>query len=184
MERVWARIAILGLLTVLAVSCGTQASNVPGGQPNASTRPPDLFSFTSDRTDYIGEGQSKSFASPTAQFVVEPGTQRDYLQLVVQRADEYWSIDIAAPTGHALQVGTYENLVGPELRSSQTGVLFVYGEGRACDRNFGSATIKQILFDQQGRLLALQATFVQHCESADAGAFRGTLTYGRPDTAS
>jgi len=116
--------------------------------------------------------------------VVEPGTTREYLQLVVQRADEYWSVDIAAPTGHTLEVGTYDNTAEPSARTYKTAGLMIYGEGRACNRSTGSFTIKEIAFDQQGRLVALQATFVQRCDIAGAGALRGTLAFGRPATAS
>jgi hypothetical protein len=59
----------------------------------------------------------------------------------------------------------------------------IYGEGNACGGSSGSFTIKEILFDQQGHLMALQATFVQRCNAPNAGAMRGTLNYGRPDTA-
>jgi hypothetical protein len=55
----------------------------------------------------------------------------------------------------------------------------VYGDGRACGQSYGSFTIKQIEFDQRGELLTLQVTFVQRCESPDAGAFRGTLDYSQ-----
>jgi hypothetical protein len=170
---------ILVLFAVLAVSCGP-VSRAPG----ATSLPADLFSFTSDPTDAVGSGESKSFNRPNAKFVVEPGTTRDYLQLVVEQGGDYWSIDIAAPTGHALEVGTYDNAAEPPDRTDTTAGLMVYGEGRACNRSTGSFTIKQIAFDQQGRLVALQATFVQRCELADAGALRGTLAYGRSAAAS
>jgi len=174
----WARLTVLGLLTFL-VSCGP-VPTVAGGQPNAASRPADLLSFTSDYNDYVGLGQTKSFTPPTAKFVVEPGTQRDYLQLVIQQADEYWSIDLAAPTGHALEVGTYDNALGLSFRTDKTPVLMVYGDGRACSTS-GSFTITQIAFDQKARLLALRATFVQRClEPSGAGPLRGTLNYGSP----
>jgi hypothetical protein len=168
---------ILVLVAFLAVSCGP-LSGVRGTTPP----PADLFSFTSDPSDAVGSGESKSFTPPTSKFVAEPGTTRDYLQLVVEGGGDYWSIDIAAPTGHALEVGTYDNAVEPSARTGTTPGLMVYGEGRACNRSTGNFTIKQIAFDQQGRLVALQATFVQRCAVAGAGALRGTLAFGRPAT--
>jgi hypothetical protein len=164
--------AILASVAFLAVSCGPLAVS------EAGSRPADLFSFVSDRDDYIGLGQSKSFTAADSKFVVEPGTTRDYLQLVVERGDEYWSIDMASPTGHPLATGTYENAGKPALRNDTTPVLMVYGEGRGCDSS-GSFTIKQIAFDQKGRLLALQATFLQRCALPVTGDFRGTLAFGR-----
>jgi hypothetical protein len=172
---------ILVLFALLAVSCGP-LSGVSAGQADGTKRPADLFAFTSDYNDYLGLGQSKSFTPPNSKFVVEPGTHRDYVQLVVERAGDYWSIDMAAPTGHVLEARTYENATDPAFRTDTTPVLLVYGEGRACSRSTGSFTIAQIAFDQKDRLLALRATFVLRCDSPNPGPFRGTLTYGRPAT--
>ena len=170
---------IVVLFALLAVSCGP-LPGVAGGQPNATSRPADLFSFTSDYNDYIGLGRSQSFTPPTARFAVTSLTQRDSVHIMVERAGDYWSIDLAAPTGHDLAVGTYEHAADPAGRTDKTALLMVYGEGRACTPSAGSFTIKQITFDEQGRLLALRATFVQRCELPDAGPLRGTLDYGRP----
>src|SRR4030088_1604163 len=157
----------LVFIAPLAVSCGPLS-----GASGATSRPADLFSFTSDPSDAVGSGQSKSFTPPNARFVVEPGTAPDYVQLVVERGGDYWSIDIAAPIGHALAVGTYDHAGELSARTGTTPILMVYGEGRACGRSTGSFTITQIAFDQQGRLVALQATFVQRCVAPDAGGFR------------
>jgi hypothetical protein len=163
---------ILALVALLTASCGPLAVS------GAGSRPADLFSFVSDHNDYIGLGRSKSFTAADSKFVVEPGTTREYLQLVVERGDEYWSIDMASPSGQPLEIGTYENAAKPEFRNDKTPVLMVYGEGRACDSS-GSFTIKQIAFDQEGHLLALQATFLQRCASPVSGDFRGTLAFGK-----
>ncbi|MDQ6793416.1 MAG: hypothetical protein M3067_01095 [Chloroflexota bacterium] len=166
---------ILALLALIAVSCGPLP--VSGGQ--AASPPANLFSYSSDYGDYIGLGRSDSFMAANSKFIVEPGTTPDWLQLVVERGDSYWSIDLAAPSGHPLQVGTYENATRLGARNEKTPVLMIYGDGRGCNESTGSFTIKQIAFDQHGRLVALQATFVQRCEAPTTGDFHGTIAYGR-----
>lgn len=151
---------------------------IPYVAPTAP-RPPDGFSFTSEPHDYIGQGVSESFSRPSARFLVS-SPSADYVTVTVQTDTENWTIQLAAPHGQTLQPGTYAQAERAAFRTGSAPGLDVSGDGRGCNTVFGSFTISQVVFDQRGQLWALRATFVQHCEFADAPALQGAISYGLP----
>jgi hypothetical protein len=156
----------------------TAATPTPYSTPSA-TRPADGFSFTSEPRDFIAQGQSESFGSSSAEFVVSRSSDQS-IAVMIQTDSQSWTVELAAPQGKALAVGSYPNAQRAGLATGSAPGLSVSGDGRGCNAVFGSFAVTQVVFDQDGRLWALQATFVQHCESVSAPALRGSISYGAP----
>jgi hypothetical protein len=72
------------------------------------------------------------------------------------------------------QVPTCDALAVPGV---QRGRAQRHGEGRACNKSYGSFTIKTIEFDRTG-MKKLDMTFEQHCEAKTAPAMRGSVRMG------
>jgi hypothetical protein len=135
---------------------------------------PLAYSFVSDQGDYIGQGQTKSYAGATTLFGMS-GT-RSVLHYSVNGLRDNWTIDLAAPAGTTLTAGTtYAGAQRYPFNGSAAG-LNVSGDGRGCNTLTGSFTINAIQTDQTGTVTLLNATFEQHCEGVVA-ALRGTINY-------
>ena len=135
------------------------------------------FHFSSATGDYIGQGQTESFAPPADQFTLyaevggyaSPATTQG-LTVYVNAADgEWWYVTIAPPQGQLLHTGTYSATRAPFQTGTEAG-LEVSGDGRGCNQSFDSFTIKQLTTTSAGVITALDATFTQHCELATAPA--------------
>src|SRR5213596_586560 len=83
----------------------------------ASAGSGNLLTLNSATGDYIGQGVSRSFTDPNAIFRVVSfdGT---YLHVGVSNPAEWWYVDIAAPPGQPLAVGTYTGAVRAAFRGS------------------------------------------------------------------
>src|SRR5947209_1710435 len=88
-----------------------------------------------------------------------------------------------APAGLALLIGACAGPAGPARaqpgppRLAERDRLEVRRNGRGCEQTFGAFTISQIGFDLDGRLVAMVASLIQHCELPDGPALDATVTY-------
>jgi hypothetical protein len=99
------------------------------------------------------------------------------VQLTVSTADEQWAVNLAAPRGEQLRPGIYRNAEGAATRTGRSPGLDVYGDGRGCNEVYGQFSVNQIETDTSGAITVLDATYTQHCESADAPALKGVIKY-------
>ncbi len=130
---------------------------------------PLFYSFSSDPSDYLGEGASKTYYGDTSTFSLG-GNNTGVRYRVSGRRDE-WDVDIQAPTGKRLQPGTYTT---SRFGGTGTAGLDVSVNGRGCNASKGTLTIRGITFDSAGKVATLNASFVQHCEG-EAPALRGNI---------
>jgi hypothetical protein len=125
--------------------------------------------------DYIGQGQTEKYVAPPATITLN-GDAGDVTMSVSSGSDN-WNVEIAAPRGRVLEPGQYGHAERAPFRTGLAPGLDVSGDGRGCNQVWGSFDIFQIATDESGAVTLLDATFVQHCESAQAPPLSGTVLY-------
>jgi hypothetical protein len=138
------------------------------------------LAMTSEQGDWVGGGVPRTYDQSTATFrEIHSNLPPHSVQIEVGTATQpdLWNLDFVPPTGERLHVGTYQIALGPANFKEPT--FSVSGQGRACNWDVGSFTITRIAFNSAGDLQALDLTFVQRCEHADAPALRGQLRFDR-----
>jgi hypothetical protein len=80
-------------------------------------------------------------------------------------------VNIAAPPGEPLAIGSYTGAVRAEFRPTGTPGLDVFGDGRGCNTLTGQFDVNELSHAPTGELLIFDATFEQHCEGADAALY-------------
>ncbi|MEU9591256.1 hypothetical protein AB0D84_16240 [Streptomyces sp. NPDC048193] len=132
------------------------------------------YSYSSDPDDWIARGASGTHSGATSIFGLRPWAGGRGLQYNVEGKREDFSALMTPPTGAVFEAGrTY-----PIARTDSEGVagFSVSGNGRGCNTVTGTLTITRLARDEAGAVTAFAATFVQHCEGAEA-ALRGTIRY-------
>ena len=137
------------------------------------------LTMTSDPGDYIGGGQSWSYAMPPDSFASQI-LYRNGVEVIVNGANgDWWYLDFGAPNGVQLTPGTYDNAARwPFQDPSQPG-LSIFGNGRGCNTLTGRFTVLDATYAPGGSLVSFHATFEQHCEGATA-ALRGEVQISNP----
>ena len=147
-------------------------TGLPPGAPTTEVPIHGEFSFKSTSGDYIGGGATVDYKTP-AYPVSVTGTLG-----AVHVSAGGWTLDLAAPKGYQLTPGT--NYLGATRYPFNTGPapgLSVSGNGRGCNQDFGSFTIKSVTSGPDGSITGLDATFTQTCESKTAPALTGFVKY-------
>lgn len=168
--------SLLGALLSFAVAAGlgvgvAGAASAATGTPAAVT----TYRFTSQAGDYVGQGGSAAYKPSTA--TISVGGDAQYVRFRVSTADERWDVDLAAPTGERLRPGVYRDAERAAFRTGRAPGLEVSGDGRGCNEVYGQFSVNQIETDASGAVTVLDASYTQHCESADAPALKGVLKY-------
>src|SRR4051812_36022624 len=88
------------------------------------------ITYTSTPGDFIGNGQSKVIAEPQFTFAAQVLTAApgQFVRITVSGPDSYL-LDLTAPPGQSLQVGTYEEAARASFAGASPGLDFS-GEGR------------------------------------------------------
>jgi hypothetical protein len=168
------RSAVLALATVagavgaLALPAVAQADVIANGS----------FSMSGDAGDYITQGLSYSYSAAAGDTLNATGGPAIFHLNINGANGDWWSLDLAAPTGQTLQPGVYDGATRYPFNGSGAG-LDVSGNGRGCNTLTGSFTIQSYKPGSNGAVEEMQASFEQHCEGA-AAALRGSVTIGNP----
>jgi hypothetical protein len=133
------------------------------------------LSFVGAAGDYVGAGGSATFTAPSDTIKIS-GTLGS-LTVSVTSGSEFWTLVLAAPDTAQLRPGVYANAERAPFRDPGHPGIDFFGDGRGCNQDFGTFTIGAISSDHLGNVTLLDATFTQHCESADAPALTGTVKY-------
>jgi hypothetical protein len=176
------------LQSTLAAALAVTALTVLAG--GASASPSQLvesgaLTMSSDSGDYIGQGLTYSYATPTNPFVATARSFQGENNRVsitawtdVANAD-YWVLEFAAPPGRTLAPGTYSDAVRVVSQGSGQPGLDVWGMGRGCNALSGSFTVSDATFGPYGYVQSFHAAFEQHCEG-HAAALRGEVSVSNP----
>lgn len=152
-------LAILGAATAAAQTFSLQFSGPPG--------------------EYITLGQSYSYNNQNATlFSAGPTFQPGSMEFDVSShvsGFHFWTLVLVPYPGTRLDPGVYSNAARWPFQSQQPG-LSLYGDGRGCNTLTGSFTVLSSSYSQTGDLLALHATFEQHCEGGPLAA-TGEINY-------
>src|SRR5688572_13192508 len=92
----------------------------------------------------------------------------------------HWFMRFEAPPGGTRQPGRYANAVCPfQLRTGRVPSMQVPADHPICrpdvDSIWGSFEIRQIAYDDAGKVASIELTFRQHAESPDAPPLTGLL---------
>lgn len=141
--------------------------------------PKTFFSMSSEAGDFIGQGRDwfydLSSATITANSTFDNGVS------ISISGSEFWSAEFAAPDSEPLEVGEYNDAERWPFQSAGAPGLSVSGDGRGCNRNFGSFNVDTIERDNNGDVFAFAATFHQTCESRTAPLLMGTVAVNAKD---
>lgn len=162
-------------MTQLSTMCGALALVIAGLAAAPCASADALYSYTSEPGDYIGAGQSKVYTSAEASIGVT-GTAQSLVMSVNSGVDR-WRIDLAAPRGQSFQPGRYYFAERSSFRTGRSPGVDIDGNGRGCNRTWGSVYIQQIEFNADGQIVALEATAQQRCERENAPLLTGVLRY-------
>jgi VCBS repeat-containing protein len=143
----------------------------PAPQPVTS------LTMTSQPGDYVGQGQSYSYATANAIFSAYH-TFGYGIAVFVQSANssDDWELDFAAPYHAAVLAGNYPGATRFPFEAINVPGLDVSGEGRGSNTLTGQFTVLQANYAPDGTVQRFDATFVQHSEGATP-ALTGEVKY-------
>jgi len=123
--------------------------------------------------DYIGQGTEQLYTSADSEIAgsLPQGTGYFYGYAIQGNYTHFWRVEVAAPPGDALTVGSYIS-ADPVLsqRPGHPG-LHVHGDGSACNTLTGKFDVDELSFWPTGRVKIFQATFEQHCSGANPALY-------------
>ena len=121
--------------------------------------------FASQYGDYIGQGATASHTPPTSTVRLSGTAASASVSVDGPSSAGWWSLDVAAPPGETLRVGTYSGAVRAAFRGTGQPGLDFSGSGRGCNTLAGSFTVHQVATNPDGSLAALDVSFTQYCEA-------------------
>lgn len=134
------------------------------------------FHFDSPPGDYIGGGQTRTITDDTHTFSVS-SISDSQVTIYMSNPDDisdFWVVQIESPEGQSLQPGFYDGATRYPFNAATDPGLDVFGAHRGCNRVLGSFVINGFERDDNGDLLWLDMSFLQHCEIVNP-ALTGTL---------
>lgn len=162
-------------MTRLSTMCGALALAVAGLAAAPAALAETSYSFVSETGDYIGQGQTRSYTGADSTIAVSGNAEQ--LELSVRRGSDNWRIELGAPRGQRLQPGRYYFAERSPFRTGRSPGIDIGGNGRGCNRIWGSVYIQQIEFGADGAVTALEATGLQRCERDNAPLLTAKLRY-------
>jgi hypothetical protein len=125
----------------------------------------------SDSGDYIGGGQMRVYHPGNGRISV--GGSTSYLTVSVSGGSlgDAYSMDFAAPPGHVLTPGVYDDAQRAPFRESGRPGIDISGDGRGCNEDAGRFEVKAFDVSPAGVLQRLWIVYEQHCEGGTAALF-------------
>jgi hypothetical protein len=165
--RRWTPVLGLAALVValLVVSPAAASITLPPGSIPVPTSGSFLY-MNSEPGDYIGQGIEQLYTSADSSIT---GNLSDdgggfFASAIQGPYDHWWYVNITAPAGQQLAVGSYEDAQRYPFNSYPHPGLSIYGDGRGCNELTGRFDVDELDRAPTGELLVFQATFEQHCE--------------------
>ncbi|MEU4246831.1 hypothetical protein AB0F15_05410 [Amycolatopsis sp. NPDC026612] len=166
-----AAVVAVPVLAVLVGAVPAQAQTVATGS----------LSFGGDQGDYISGGRAYAYSTEAKdQLTVNASEDRNHIAVSVSAFNsDWWTLDLAAPSGTGLAAGTYDGATRYPFQGANAPGLDLSGNGRGCNTLTGTFTVQNVVFGPRGYVQTLDATFEQHCEG-DTAAARGEVHIANP----
>lgn len=168
--RALMRVAVAAAMLVgTAVGTASAATGDPGDPPGA------VFTFKADEGAHPVGGRSGEWVSPDDEIMV--WEHQNIVKIDGESGFDYIRVELNGPHRTPLTAGTYQDvrnqLHGPP---SSPGIL-VISNSLGCGDDYAEFTIHRIDRDISGQLVALDASFTQHCGAPDGPALHGHVHY-------
>ncbi|MFL6119385.1 hypothetical protein [Actinophytocola sp.] len=167
--------ALMSVVVAAAVLVGTAggaanaAAAVPGDTPGA------IFTFKADEGAHPVGGRSGEWVAPDSEITV--WERENIVKIDAAEGLDYIRVELNGPNRAPLAVGTYQDvrnqLNGP---AANPGILVIF-RGLGCGDDYAEFVIYRIERDVSGQLVALEASFTQHCGSPDGPALNGHIHF-------
>ncbi|WP_433316070.1 hypothetical protein ACQP0U_04695 [Micromonospora sp. CA-269861] len=162
------------VLTVAAFGTLAVAAPASAKAPESAT-----LAVTGDPDDPITEGQGVAFSTASGDGFNVWGTANHLTVQVFDPPTGPWTIEVSAPVGQSLAVGTYTGATENTYESPLPGIA-VTGADRICSfGQTGSFTVTDISWGPHGYLERFDATFEQRCNYS-TGSARGEVHVVNP----
>jgi hypothetical protein len=176
MQRLLLRSLVIAALVFIPASPNSQAAAAVAMPPGSITVPSSgtFLYMNSQPGDYIGAGAEALYTRADTDIVgsLQPGGDYFRGRAIQSNYVHWWYVDIAAPAGQPLAVGSYSGAFRAAFRPAGSPGLDFSGDGRGCNTLTGQFDITELSFDPVGgELLRFDATFEQHCEGGSAALF-------------
>ncbi|NDW23097.1 hypothetical protein [Alteromonas hispanica] len=123
-----------------------------------------ILSFDSPQGDYIGGGQSRFFTDADGVFNVNSYEESANYLDVSFNGNDWWNLDLAAPSDEIIGVGVYEGARRYPFQSPTSPGLSFTGSGRGCNQSSGRFEIFELSYNESGEVESLAVDFEQSCE--------------------
>jgi hypothetical protein len=123
-----------------------------------------ILSFDSPQGDFIGGGQSRFFTDADGVFNVNSYEESANYLDVSFNGNDWWNLDLAAPTDEIIGVGVYEGARRYPFQSPTLPGLSFTGSGRGCNQSSGRFEIFELSYNDSGEVESLAVDFEQSCE--------------------
>jgi hypothetical protein len=161
------------------------------GSDPGPPRPPSntVFRFTSDPSDYIGQGQTRMFTPADSSFDAgmvnydNRPSDRQFRARIFPIAGGFWYVNFAAPPGEVLVPGSYPNATRLGFEGAGQPGMDIDGDGRGCNSLTGNFIVKSLSLAPDRSIRLFDATFEQHCEGSTAALRGEILIDNRPPNA-
>src|SRR4051794_17986296 len=186
-KRGWAREALrlrLLVVPVAMVAALVSASPAPAvvNLPIPTIPIPETGSFlylNSQPGDFIGQGLEGLYTGGdnTISIVEADAAHSDIRAAVLEQGGaDGWGVEIAAPQGQALAVGSYIGAMRASFHDPAKPGFEVLGYGRGCNQISAKFDVLAVEYDGDGNVALLDVIFEQHCEGL-APALFGRFRY-------
>jgi hypothetical protein len=176
LEAASARLRWIALTAFLGIMVAAPSAGATVVLPPGSISPPSSGTFlymNSQPGDFIGQGVERLYttADSTITGTLPQGADSFNASVIQGPYTHWWYVNIAAPAGQPLAVGSYTGAFRAPFRPAGSPGLDIYGDGRGCNNLTGQFDVNQVSYAPTGELLVFDATFEQHCEGGPAALF-------------
>ena len=123
-----------------------------------------ILSFDSPEGDFVGGGEQRLFTENEGVFTFISHEDAPHYLSVDYQTDDWWTVDLAAPTDEVLGVGVYEGATRWPFQSPTGPGLDFSGASRGCNRLSGRFEILELSYGESGNVESLAVDFEQNCE--------------------
>jgi len=142
---------ILGMLALFGTLCANEEDRFTG------------LSYFSFPGDYVGGGKKAIYLEAQDEIFHIYGNGKPNVRVSFYGRDSgaSWSAEFSAPRGEELAIGIYQDATRYGFQKKENPGLDFSGSGRGHNTSIGTFEILEIEYDEEGKIVAFAANFVQ-----------------------